>query len=301
MDCRSGESRQKVILVARKLLRGESAFTYDDIRRSTTLTCTLQLTGTASQQGTKANMSTDNSKEWSVRCDLAAAYRLMAHFGMDDLISTHLSARLPGKEHRFLLHPYGMMFDEITASSLVVVDPEGHVVEEQDAAKINYAGFTIHSAVHMSRENARWVMHTHTVAGMAVAAQKRGLLPLNQKSLYFHNRLAYHDYEGIATDLSERERLLHDLGNKNAMVLKHHGLLTVGCSVGEAFLTMYLLEQACRIQVAATRGGYEIEMPSAEIAEHVARQNEEAGYLRNPREWEALKRRLDRISPDYAT
>ncbi|MBZ9603076.1 class II aldolase/adducin family protein [Phyllobacterium chamaecytisi] len=246
-------------------------------------------------------MCNNVSQEWGIRCDLAAAYRLIANFGMDDLISTHLSARLPGKEHRFLLNPYGMMFDEITASSLVVVDIEGHTIVDGEKSKINNAGFTIHSAVHMSREDAQCVMHTHTLAGMAVAAQEQGLLPLNQKSMCFYGGVAYHGYEGIALDLDERERIVGDLGDKDVMILKHHGLLTVGRTVAEAFLNMYLLEQSCRIQLAATQGGQKISLPSRGVAAHTAAQFNYHGYNRSPLPWEALKRRLDRISPDYAT
>lgn len=246
-------------------------------------------------------MCNDTSQEWEIRRDLAAAYRLIAHFGMDDLISTHLSARLPGKAHRFLLNPYGMMFDEITASSLVVVDPEGHAIQREDAAKINNAGFTIHSAVHMARDDAQCVIHTHTLAGMAVAAQEHGLLPLNQKSMCFYRRIAYHDYEGVALDLDERDRLVRDLGDKDVMILKHHGLLTVGSTVPEAFLNMYLLEQSCRIQIASTQGGQKITLPSDKIASHTAEQFQREGYNRNPRPWAALKRLLDRLSPEYAT
>ncbi|MCK1680512.1 class II aldolase/adducin family protein [Bradyrhizobium sp. 147] len=236
-----------------------------------------------------------------MRCDLAAAYRLIAHFGMDDLISTHLSARLPGKAHRFLLNPYGMMFDEITASSLVVVDPEGHAIQKEEEAKINKAGFTIHSAVHMARDDAQCVIHTHTLAGMAVAAQEQGLLPLNQKSMCLYGGIAYHDYEGVALDLDERERLVRDLGGKDLMILKHHGLLTIGRTVSEAFLNMYLLEQSCRVQIAATQGGQKIALPSEKIAAHAAEQFQREGYNRSLRPWIALKRRLDRLSPDYAT
>ncbi|WP_245284331.1 class II aldolase/adducin family protein [Bradyrhizobium sp. WSM2254] len=249
----------------------------------------------------EANMRNDAAEEWDIRCDLAAAYRLIAHFGMDDLISTHLSARLPGKEHRFLLNPYGMLFEEITASSLVVVDPEGQAIQSEDESKINNAGFTIHSALHMSRDDAQCVMHTHTLAGMAVAAQEQGLLPLNQKSMCFYGGIAYHNYEGVAIDLGERERLVRDLGNKNVMILKHHGLLTVGRTVSEAFLNMYLLEQSCRIQIAATQGGQRVALPSDNVAAHTAKQFHEEGYNRSLRPWTALKRRLDRISPDYAT
>ncbi|SDD32440.1 Ribulose-5-phosphate 4-epimerase/Fuculose-1-phosphate aldolase [Bradyrhizobium brasilense] len=246
-------------------------------------------------------MSNDASQEWEIRCDLAAAYRLIAHFGMDDLISAHLSARLPGKTHRFLLNPYGMMFDEITASSLVVVDPEGHAIQKEDEAKVNNAGFTIHSAVHMGRDDAQCVIHTHTVAGMAVAAQEQGLLPLNQKSMCLYGGIAYHDYEGVALDLNERERLVRDLGDKDLMVLKHHGLLTIGRTVSEAFLNMYLLEQSCRVQIAATQGGQKLALPSDKIATHTADQFQREGYNRSQRPWPALKRRLDRVSSGYAT
>ncbi|MCA1510530.1 class II aldolase/adducin family protein [Bradyrhizobium sp. NBAIM01] len=240
-------------------------------------------------------------QEWEIRCDLAAAYRLISHFGMDDLISTHLSARLPGAEPRFLLNPYGLMFDEITASSLVAVDPEGHAIEREDESKINNAGFTIHSAVHMNRDDAHCVIHTHTLAGMAVAAQGQGLLPLNQKSMCFFGGVAYHEYEGVALDLSERDRLVRDLGKKDVMILKHHGLLTIGRTVSEAFLNMYLLEQSCRIQIAATQGGQQIVLPSEGVAAHAASQFHEHGYNRSVRPWAALKRRLNRISPDYAS
>ncbi len=240
-------------------------------------------------------------QEWEIRCDLAAAYRLIAHFGMDDLIFTHLSARLPGAEHRFLLNPYGLMFDEITASSLVVVDPEGHAVEKEEESKINNAGFTIHSAVHMSRDDAQCVMHTHTTAGMAVAAQDQGLLPINQMSMAFHGGVAYHDYEGIALDLDERERLVRDLGVKDVMILRHHGLLTVGRTVAEAFINMYYMEQSCRLQVAATSGGQKVTLPSDNVAAHTAAQFNHNPATKGQRPWAALRRRLDRMSPDYAS
>ena len=239
-------------------------------------------------------------QEWELRCDLAAAYRLFARFGMDDLIFTHLSVRLPGKDHRFLLNPFGYLFDEITASSLIAVDPEGHAIEPLEDARINNAGFTIHSAVHMARDDAQCVMHSHTTAGMAVAAQEQGLLPLNQMSMQFFGRTSYHDYEGIALDLDERDRLVRDLGDNNAMILRHHGLLTAGRTVGDAFYEMYYLEQACRLQVAATQGGQKVVVPPGSVAEHTARQF--AGFeSKGQRPWAALRRRLDRESPDYAT
>ena len=175
-------------------------------------------------------------QEWELRCDLAAAYRLFAHFGMDDLIFTHLSVRLPGKDHRFLLNPFGYLFDEITASSLIAVDPEGHAIEPLEDAKINNAGFTIHSAVHMARDDAQCVMHSHTTAGMAVAAQEQGLLPLNQMSMQFFGRTSYHDYEGIALNLDERQRIVADLGDKKLMMLRNHGTLSLGATAAEAWL-----------------------------------------------------------------
>ncbi|MBH5392165.1 class II aldolase/adducin family protein [Bradyrhizobium diversitatis] len=239
-------------------------------------------------------------EEWEIRCDLAAAYRLIAHFGMDDLIYTHLSARLPGKQHRFLINPFGMLFDEITASSLVVVDPDGYAIDESQASKINNAGFTIHSAVHMSRHDAMCVMHTHSLGGMAVAAQEHGLLPLNQASMEFYGHVAYHDYEGFAFNLEERDRLVRDLGKDDVMILRHHGLLTVGRTVAEAFYNMYYMEQACRVQIAALQGGQKILLPPDAVAIHVAALAKSAPE-RGERAWAALKRRLDHVSPIYAT
>ena len=242
-----------------------------------------------------------DSREWELRCDLAAAYRLIAHFGMDDLIYTHLSVRLPGEDHRFLLNPYGLMFDEITASSLVAVDPDGHAIEEEEESKINNAGFTIHSAVHMARDDAQCVMHTHTTAGMAVAAQDQGLLPLNQMSMEFYGRTSYHDYEGVALDLDERDRLVRDLGGNSAMILRNHGLLTTGRTVAEAFHYMYYLEQACRIQIAATQGGQKVTPVPDAVAAHTAAQFASWSDNKGQRPWAALRRRLDRESPDYKT
>jgi ribulose-5-phosphate 4-epimerase/fuculose-1-phosphate aldolase len=253
------------------------------------------------EHSSRDTLDKQTSLEWEMRCDLAAAYRLIALFGMDDIISTHISARLPGAEHRFLINPYGMMFDEITASSLVPVDPEGHAIDDEEQSKINNAGFTIHSAVHMSRPDAICVMHTHTVAGMAVAAQEQGLLPLNQKSAAISDNISYHDFEGFAFDFDERERLVRDLGNHDLMILRHHGLLTVGSSVGEAFLNMYQLEQSCRVQIAATQGGQKVTLPSDEAIAHTVEQFNQYRFNKSPRPWTALKRRLDRLCPEYAS
>lgn len=237
--------------------------------------------------------------EREVREDLAAAYRLIAHFGMTDLVFTHLSARLPGEGHRFLVNPYGLLFEEITASSLVAVDAEGEPVQET-AWPVNPAGFVIHSAVHAGREDAMCVMHTHTIAGMAVAAQEQGLLPVNQISIEFAGRVAVHDYEGIAADdnLSERERLVRDLGEHRCMILRNHGLLTVGRTVAEAFYWMYYLEQSCRIQLAAQSGGKALTMPPPEVVERT-RDQFGSGPTKGWLPWQALRRKLDREQPGY--
>src|SRR5882672_7524740 len=194
-----------------------------------------------------------SEQEWQTRVDLAAAYRLVALYGWDDLIFTHISARVPGAEHHFLLNPYGMMFEEVTASSLVKVDLAGNKVDESPYF-INPAGFTIHSAVHAAREDALCVMHLHTDNGIAISAQKNGLLPISQRALFVLASLAYHDYEGLALNEEEKPRLVADLGSKTFLILRNHGLLTVGHTVADAFLSMYLLERACRIQILAQSG-----------------------------------------------
>lgn len=188
--------------------------------------------------------------EWDARVNLAAAYRLTALFGWDDLVFTHISARVPGPEHHFLINPYGMMFDEITASSLVKVDLDGRKVSESPY-EINPAGFTIHSAVHAARDDAQCVIHTHSINGVAVSAQEGGLLPLSQQSLGVLASLGYHDYEGIALNEGEKARLVRDLGNNTNLMLRNHGLLTVGATPADAFVAMYFFEAACMIQVRA--------------------------------------------------
>src|SRR5437870_282290 len=187
-----------------------------------------------------------SAEEWQTRVDLAAAYRLVALYGWDDLIFTHISARVPSAEHHFLLNPYGMMFEEVTASSLVKVDLAGNKVMESPYF-INPAGFTIHSAVHAAREGALCVMHLHTDYGIAVSAQKEGLLPISQQAMFALASLGYHDYEGLALNEEEKPRLVADLGDKNHLILRNHGLLTVGSTVAEAFLSMFILERACKI------------------------------------------------------
>jgi ribulose-5-phosphate 4-epimerase/fuculose-1-phosphate aldolase len=237
--------------------------------------------------------------EQELREDLAAAYRLIALFGMTDLVFTHLSARIPGEGHRFLVNPYGMLFEEITASSLVVVDAEGEP-RQATSWPVNPAGFVIHSAVHRGRADALCVMHTHTLAGMAIAAQEGGLLPLNQMMMEVSGRVVLHDYEGVAAEdnLSERERILRDLGDAPCMILRHHGLLTVGPTVAAAFYYMYCLEQACRIQLAAQSSGARLVLPPAEVVARTRAQFT-TGPTKGWLPWQALRRKLDREQPDY--
>jgi ribulose-5-phosphate 4-epimerase/fuculose-1-phosphate aldolase len=243
-----------------------------------------------------------SAEEWQTRVDLAACYRLAALYGWTDLIYTHISARVPGTDSEFLLNPFGLMFDEITASSLVKLNTDGDIVMDSPYS-INAAGFTIHSAVHDAKHEMACVMHTHTVPGMAISAQKCGLLPLAQTSMQFYEALSYHDYEGIAFDLDERERLIASLGDNTAMVLRNHGLLTCGRSIAQAFTTMHSLEKSCSLQIAAQAGG-DLLMPSKAVCEHAAAQfNSEAdvstGNSLNQLAWEALLRKLDRQNPGY--
>ncbi|WP_044874847.1 class II aldolase/adducin family protein [Pseudomonas sp. LFM046] len=230
-----------------------------------------------------------------LRRDLAAAYRLAALFDWDDTLYTHFSVRLPGVEPRFLINPFGLMFEEIRASDLIVVDMHGRVVEGN--ADYNIAGFTIHSAVHMARADAHCVIHTHTLAGMAVAAADNGLAQLNQISAEFHQRVGYHTYEGIALDLGERERLVASLGDNIALILRHHGLLSVGASVADAFYVMYYLNKACEIQVAASSLRGIREMPN-ELSVHACEQFQ-ASERQRQLVWEAWLRKLDRECPEY--
>jgi ribulose-5-phosphate 4-epimerase/fuculose-1-phosphate aldolase len=237
--------------------------------------------------------------EWQSRVDLAAAYRLVAHYGWDDLIFTHISTRVPGSDHHFLLNPYGMMFDEVTASSLVKVDLAGKIVMDSPHF-INPAGFTIHSAVHAAREDALCVMHLHTEYGIAVSAQKAGLLPISQQSLLALASLAYHDYEGLALNEDEKPRLVADLGNKNYMILRNHGLLTLGRTVAEAFLSMFILERACRIQILAQSGGSELVPIPGTILDRVSTQLNAVTVGQGAElTWPGLLRKLDRMDQSF--
>lgn len=242
-----------------------------------------------------------SAEEWALRVDLAACYRLVALHGWSDLVFTHISARVPGPEHHFLINPYGMMFDEITASSLVKVDAQCEKVIPSPYP-VNPAGFVIHSAIHAARHDVGCVLHTHTRAGIAVSAQRDGLLPLSQQSTLVLPSLGYHDYEGIAVRDDEKPRLQADLGDRTYLILRNHGLLTVGPTVPDAFLAMYVLEVSCQIQVAAMAGGVPLTfVPPAVIegaaqAAKVTTRGMGAGQL----VWPALRRKLDRQMPGYA-
>ena len=246
--------------------------------------------------------------EWRVRCDLAALYRLIAMHGWSDLVFTHISARLPDEvndkgemEHRFLINPYGVMFDEITASSLVKIDANG-AIKQDTPYFVNPAGFTIHSAIHMARNDAHFVIHVHTVNGMAVSAQKGGLRRLTQMAMQVHDDLAYHEYEGIALDLDERERIVADLGTKSLLMLLNHGTLTLGPSAGTAFLRTYFLENACRVQVLAQAAGDDnLIEESEEMGSRVYMQGAAAFVpgMGDNLVWPGLMRKLARTNPGY--
>ena len=241
-----------------------------------------------------------DAAERAIRVDLAAAYRLVALYGWDDLIFTHLSARVPGPEHHFLINPYNLMFEEITASSLVKIDIAGQPVGPTDYVT-NAAGFTIHSAIHMARDDAMAVMHLHTPAGQAVAAQADGLMPLTQTAMLVRDTVAYHDYEGVATDLEERARLVADLGTKDTMILRNHGTLAVGASVAQCFVKMYFLERACEAQVMALSAGRDgLYHPPQGTPEKTAGQGKMGlGLVADRLAWPALLRKLDRIDPGF--
>jgi ribulose-5-phosphate 4-epimerase/fuculose-1-phosphate aldolase len=239
--------------------------------------------------------------EWAARVDLAAAYRLVALFGWEDLVFTHISLRVPGTEDQFLINPYGVFFDEISASSLVKIDLEGNKVEDSPFP-VNAAGFVIHSAIHAGRHDARCVLHTHTLNGVAVAAQHAGLLPLSQHSMSVLASIGYHDYEGPALNDAEKPRLVADLGTANHLILRNHGLLTVGETVADAFLRMYYLETSCAIQVRAQAGGTELIHVSKEILETAygaMARGGGAGSTASRLVWPGLLRRLDRTDPSY--
>jgi len=241
-----------------------------------------------------------SAEEWQARVDLAAAYRMVAHLGWDDLIYTHLSMRIPGTDHHFLINPLGLMFDEITASSLVKVDLNGNQLMDTPFIP-NAAGFVIHSAIHEARDDANCVIHLHTDYGIAVSNQKEGLLPLCQTNIIPWMMAAYHDYEGFAVNDGEKERLVADFGDKNALILRNHGTLTVGDTVAKAFEAMWFLERACKIQILTQSAGAEIHHPSQESLDNairdfrvVAGANGADNFV-----WPAILRKMERLDPSF--
>ncbi|MGH7357136.1 MAG: class II aldolase/adducin family protein [Candidatus Rokuibacteriota bacterium] len=240
-------------------------------------------------------------EEWAVRVDLAAAYRLVSLYGWEDLVFTHISMRVPGTEDQFLINPYGVFFDEITASSLIKIDLDGNKVQDSPFP-VNAAGFVIHSAIHGARHDARCVLHTHTLNGVAVSAQRDGLLPLSQHSLFVLTSLGYHAFEGPALNDEEKPRLVADLGDANSLILRNHGLLTVGETVPDAFVRMYYLEASCAIQVRAQSGGGDLTHVPKEVIDRgyaavTTEQRRRGGQGRLV--WPGLLRRLDRRDPSY--
>jgi ribulose-5-phosphate 4-epimerase/fuculose-1-phosphate aldolase len=241
-----------------------------------------------------------SAEEWQTRVDLAACYRLVAHFHWDDLVFTHITAKIPGTENQFLINPYGMMFDEITASSLVKIDQAGNKLDADNPFPVNPAGFTIHSAIHAARHDAKCVLHVHTPNGIAVSAQKNGVLPISQQSIFVLASLAYHDYEGVALNEDEKPRLVRDLGDKTFFMLRNHGLLTVGETVADAFQAMYIFEATCMIQVRAQSGGGELTpIPAPILAGAQAQAKAVTKGLGGHLSWPGLLRKLDRMDSGF--
>lgn len=239
-----------------------------------------------------------SAEEWVAREDLAACYRLCVHYRMTDMIYNHISLRVPGRHDQFLINAFGLLYSEVSASNLIKVDLDGQPVDETEL-EANPAGFVIHAAVHKARPDVDCVFHTHTRAGVAVSAQQEGLLPLSQHAMRFYQRIGYHDYEGIALDLDEQQRLVRDLGPHKALILRNHGLLTAGATVRDAFEEMYYLELACQIQLDATASGRPVVLPPPAVCAHAAEQFAGSNsYIRN-RDWQALRRMLDQTDPGY--
>ena len=261
-------------------------------------------TATASRPASVRDRVSD--AEWKVRTDLAACYRLVAKYGMSDLIYNHITAKVPDQEGRFLINPFGLLYTEITASCFYTLDLDGNTVDKPEGAfgefPVNRAGFMIHSAVHGARSDLTCVMHTHTRAGMAVSTMKHGLLPLTQTAMRFYGAIGFHDYEEPTVDMSERERIARDLGPHSTLILRNHGLLACGPTVQDAWNLMYWLETACKVQVDVLASGAEISMPSPELAAVMAKRYGPGGKINfDPMEWPALLRQLDREDPSYKT
>ena len=241
-----------------------------------------------------------STEEWQTRVDLAACYRLVAQYGWDDLVYTHITAKIPGTEDQFLINPYGMMFAEITASSLVKIDLSGNKLDTDNPYPVNPAGFTIHSAIHAARHDAQCVLHVHTPNGIAVSAQKGGVLPISQQSIFVLASLAYHDYEGVALNADEKPRLVRDFGDKTFFMLRNHGLLTVGGSIADAFQAMYFFEATCMIQIRAQAGGGELIPISQPILDGAQAQVKAVTQgLGGKLAWPGLLRKLDRIDTSF--
>lgn len=241
-----------------------------------------------------------SAEEWQTRVDLAACYRLVAHYGWSDLVFTHITAKIPGTDSQFLINPYGLMFDEITASSLVKIDLAGSKLDADNPFPINPAGFTIHSAIHAARHDAKCVLHVHTANGIAVSAQKNGVLPISQQSIFVLASLAYHGYEGVALNDDEKPRLVRDLGDKNFFMLRNHGLLTIGETVADTFLLMYLFETTCNIQIRAQAGGSELTpIPQAIIDGAQSQAKAVTKGLGGQLAWPGLLRKLDRMDSGF--
>jgi ribulose-5-phosphate 4-epimerase/fuculose-1-phosphate aldolase len=240
-----------------------------------------------------------SKEEWDTRVNLAACYRLMAEFGMIEMVANHISARVPGTENEFLINPYGMLYEEMTASCMIRIDIDGKVLFNPTEYNVNEAGYVIHSAIHAARHDVDCIIHTHTLAGMAVSAMKCGILPIAQSSMRFSD-IAYHDYEGVALRLEERERLVQNLGNREAMVLRNHGLLTVAPSIPECFNNMYRLERACQVQVTTLSCNTELQFPPQEVVKYSNEQMRSGNRRRYGRlEWPALLRKLDKVDTSY--
>ncbi len=241
-----------------------------------------------------------SAEEWQTRIDLAACYRLVALYGWADLVFTHITAKIPGSENQFLINPYGMLFDEITASSLVKIDLAGNKLDSENPFPVNPAGFTIHSAIHAARHDAKCVLHVHTANGVAVSAQKNGVLPISQQSIFVLASLAYHRYEGVALNDDERPRLVNDLGDKLFYMLRNHGLLTVGESIADAFLLMYFFESTCAIQIRAQAGGGELTRIPQPIIDGAQRQAKQVTKgLGGNLAWPGLLRKLDKMDSGF--
>jgi len=271
-------------------------------RASTTLT---KHRPAASRKRPARAARTISAAEWQARIELAAAYRLTAMMGWTDMLGTHISCRVPGTHDQFLINPYGLLFEEMTASDLIKCDVDGRKLSESPY-EVNSAGFTIHSAVHMNCPGADAVMHCHTQYGVAVASQKDGLLPLTQMALTALSQVRYHDFEGVAEDLNERKRLVKDLGDGGMLILRNHGTLSVGRSIAEMFARMYRLERACKFQITAMTGGAELNRLPDEVVRHTVEQGQfiygEGGRGAGGKlMWAALMRKLDRESPGYAS